>query len=86
MDYIIDSSGVHKNILLSREILNHGRVKNIIVTNSPEEVDFTMILGVNEEKFKPSSHNLISSSICDATAIAPITKLINDKYQLESGV
>ena len=44
-----------------------------------------MILGVNEDEFDPSSHNLISSSICDATAIAPITKLINDKYQLESG-
>ena len=85
VDYLIDSSGVHKNILLSKEILKHKKVKKIIITNSPEEVDFTMILGVNEKEFDPSSHNLISSSICDATAIAPITKLINDKYQLESG-
>ena len=85
VDYVIDASGVYKNVLLSKEILNNGKVKKIIITNSPDDVDFTMILGVNEEKFEPASHNLISSSICDATAIAPIAKIINDTYKLESG-
>jgi len=85
VDYVIDSSGVYKNVLLSREILHNAKVKKIIITHSPQEVDFTMVLGVNEEQFEPSSHNLISSSICDATAIAPIAKIIHDTYNLDGG-
>ena len=54
-------------------------------TNSPENVDFTMILGVNEKDYIPEKHNLIASSICDATAIAPIAKIINSFFKIKLG-
>ena len=44
-----------------------------------------MVLGVNESHFNPQNHKLISSNICDATAIAPIMKLINDLYTIQTG-
>ena len=80
VDFIIDSSGVLENNLRSRK-LN----KRILFTNSPENVDFTMVLGVNENKFEPNKHFLIASSICDATAIAPVTKIIDDFYGIKLG-
>tara|TARA_B100001248_G_scaffold262588_1_gene259699 strand:- start:3840 stop:4886 length:1047 start_codon:yes stop_codon:yes gene_type:complete len=82
---IIDASGVLENIVKFRKIIEKNTVEKIIFTNSPDNVDFTMILGVNEGEYKPETHNLISSSICDATAIAPIAKIIDESYKIKLG-
>ena len=84
-EIIIDASGVLKNTLTSREVVNNNLVKKIIFTNSPENVDFTMILGVNEKNYNSQKHNLIASSICDATAIAPVAKVINSLFKIKLG-
>lgn len=85
VEFIIESSGVLENTFKSRELLKKKLNKRILFTNSPENVDFTMILGVNENKFEPNNHYLIASSICDATAIAPVTKIIDDLYKIKLG-
>ncbi len=85
VDFIVDSSGVLENTIKSKKLLNNQLNKRIIFTNSPKNIDFTMVLGVNEKKFEPKNHYLIASSICDATAIAPITKIINDLYEIKLG-
>ena len=73
------------NVLRARNILKNKKIQQILITNSAKDVDFTMVLGVNENDFNPIKHKLISSSICDATAIAPITKIINDVFPIDSG-
>ena len=85
VDVIIDTSGVNDNLIACDEVLR-SKVKKIIVTNSPNKhVDFTMIMGVNDKNYNHSKHNLISSSICDASAIAPILKNIHNKFNIKSG-
>lgn len=85
VDFLIDSSGVKKNLILSRNLKN--KVKNIIVTNSPgsKYVDKTIIYGVNDNEFNKSKDFLISSSICDATALAPVLKIIDKLFQIKKG-
>ena len=85
VDYIVDCTGIKDNIIESRVILERKEVKKIFISHSPEDVDLTMVLGANENTYDHKKHNLIASSICDATAIAPITKLINDKFKIKSG-
>ena len=85
VDYIIDCSGIKENVNKSRLIIDTTSVKKIFISHSPQEVDFTLVLGVNEDLYDNNSHHLIASSICDATAIAPITKLINDNFKIISG-
>ena len=82
---IIDASGVLKNTQKAKGIIEGNIVEKIIFTNSPENVDFTMILGVNHKLYNSDSHNLIASSICDATAIAPISKIIDYLYKIKLG-
>ena len=82
---IIDSSGVLENTLKASQLINENYVEKIIFTNSPENVDFTMILGVNEKEYNQKKHHLISSSICDATAIAPVSKIIDSLYKIKLG-
>ena len=84
-DIIIDCSGVLENTLRSKNLISNNISKKVIFTNSPDNVDFTMILGVNEKDYNPKKHHLISSSICDATAIAPVSKIIDEKYKIKIG-
>ena len=85
VDVVIDSSGVTKNLISSTNLKKN--VKHVVFTNSPEEskVDKTVIFGVNHKNLEPSKDFLIASSICDATALSPILKLVNDKYKIQKG-
>lgn len=79
---LIDSSGRDDNALAAREIKVHG-LNHVIITHTFAEGDFTMVFGVNEELFDPSRHRIVSSSICDASAIAPVLKVISDECGLK---
>ncbi len=85
VDIVIDASGILDNVLRGHATIQRQNVKKVIVTHSPDEVDFTMVLGVNEGELDLSKHHVISSSICDATAIAPVLKIIKDNFGIISG-
>lgn len=85
VDVLIDSSGTKQNLILSRKLKN--KLKLVIVTNSPgpKYVDTTLIYGVNDHQYLKNKHFLISSSICDATAIAPVLNAIDKEFKIENG-
>ncbi len=85
VDIVIDASGVLENVLRAKKAIKKQNLKKIVITHSPNEVDFTMVLGANEEQLDLSKHNVISSSICDATALGPVVKLIKDNFGIKSG-
>lgn len=85
IDLVIDASGILDNVKRARTLIEKSRVAKVLITHSPDEVDFTMVLGANEEDFIPETHSVIASSICDATAIAPVLKLIHDNFGIEAG-
>ncbi len=85
VDYVIDCSGVLKNVLHAKNLVSNGKVKKVFITHSPEPVDFTLVLGANESELDLTKHHVIASSICDATAIAPVMKIINGAFGIESG-
>jgi glyceraldehyde 3-phosphate dehydrogenase len=86
VDVVIDASGVLANVLASRAVVEKGRARKVMVTHSPNEgVDFTMVLGANEEQLDLERHDVIASSICDATAIAPVLKVMKEAFGIRSG-
>jgi len=85
VDIVIDASGILENVLRAKSAIEKQNLKKIVVTHSPNEVDFTMVLGANEEKLDITKHNVISSSICDATALAPVLKLVHENFNIQSG-
>lgn len=85
VDFVIDASGIYDNVLHAQNLIKTSNVKKVIITHSPDEVDFTMVLGVNEHKYQPNEHHVVSSSICDATAIAPILKILSINFGIENG-
>jgi glyceraldehyde-3-phosphate dehydrogenase type I len=86
IDILIDASGVKANVLDGREIVADGKVKKIIVTHSPlEGVDKYLILGINDEEYDESTHHIVSSSICDANAIAHPLHALEREFGIENG-
>lgn len=83
VDIVIDASGVKDNLLRAKNVIEkNASVKKILITHSPEEVEYTMVIGANEEGLK-LFHNIISTSICDATAMAPVLKLIYGNFPVK---
>ncbi|MDL2123258.1 MAG: aldehyde dehydrogenase [Deltaproteobacteria bacterium] len=86
VDIVVDSSGIHRNLLSARKLKSRG-IKHCIVTNSPkeEELDKTIIMGVNENSIEKETDFLISSSICDANAFCPVANVLDREFGIDHG-
>lgn len=84
VDVIIEATGVGGNADAAHEIVASGRVPKIVITNAHKRVDKTIIVGVNEESYQPGNHHVVSSSICDANAVAPLLHLIDKMLGVEA--
>jgi len=82
VEIVVDASGKKNNLLLAKKVIAENEsVKKVIITHSPDEVDFTMVIGANNDKLE-DSYEVISSSICDATALSPVLKLMYDNFKI----
>ncbi|MCK5294479.1 MAG: aldehyde dehydrogenase [Arcobacteraceae bacterium] len=81
IDIVIDASGAKVDTIKLKELL----VKAIFLTHPNKDADINVILGVNGEKLDLDTHKVISTSSCNATALLPILKLIDDNYNIEYG-
>jgi glyceraldehyde 3-phosphate dehydrogenase len=80
IDIIIDASGSKQ----SMELLRLLEVETIFLTHPDSDADINVILGVNDDKFH-SDHKVISTSSCNATALLPLLKLIDEHNPIDSG-
>ena len=81
---LIDSSGVKKNHDEALKFKNKKNLK-VLITHTFDKADIQIIFGVNENMYNKNKHQVISTSICDAVAIAPILNLINKKFRFNNG-
>ena len=84
VDVVIDSSGVAENVHSAHTLISNGDVKKVVVTHAPSAgSDVTIMVGVNHHGYDKTIHHVISSSICDANAVAPFFKVIDDAFGIE---
>jgi glyceraldehyde 3-phosphate dehydrogenase len=57
----------------------------VLVTHTCPSADFTLVFGATESAFDPARHRVVSTSICDAAAAAPVLKTLNDAFGIEYG-
>jgi glyceraldehyde 3-phosphate dehydrogenase len=63
-----------------------GGAKKVIITAPAKEEDITIVLGVNEGKYDPSKHKIISNASCTTNCIAPIVKVLHENFGIEKGL
>lgn len=71
VDVLVDASGIHQNVLGANELVAAGRSSKAIITHSPpSNVDKWIIMGVNDDSLDIERDHVVSTTICDASAIA----------------
>jgi glyceraldehyde-3-phosphate dehydrogenase type I len=82
IDAVIESTGFFTKRELAAKHLEAGARRVIISAPSPDP-DFTVILGVNEDKFDPSKHMVISNASCTTNSLVPPLKVMLDNFGIE---
>ena len=81
---VIESTGRFTKAEQAKEHLK-GTVKKVIISAPATGEDITIVMGVNEDKYDPKKDNIISNASCTTNCLAPVAKVVNDKYKIVSG-
>ncbi|MFH1533942.1 MAG: type I glyceraldehyde-3-phosphate dehydrogenase [Nitrospirota bacterium] len=86
VDVVIEATGVFRTREGAQKHINAGAKKVILTAPGKDEIDFTTVLGVNDDKYDPATHNIISNASCTTNCLAPIAKVLNDTFGIEKGL
>jgi glyceraldehyde 3-phosphate dehydrogenase len=87
--FTIKKDGVNKKGKEVRGAENHitkGGAKKVIISAPAEGEDITIVMGVNDDKYDPKNHHVISNASCTTNCLAPVAKVIQDKWGIEKGL
>jgi glyceraldehyde 3-phosphate dehydrogenase len=82
---VIESTGLFTDASKASAHLR-DTVKKVIISAPAKGEDITLVLGVNEDKYDPAKHNVISNASCTTNCLAPAAKVINDTFGIERGL
>ena len=85
VDIVIESTGIFRMKSQLDSHLNAGAKKVILTVPAKDEIDYTVVLGVNDEGLKPE-HRIVSNASCTTNCLAPMAKVLNESFGIELGV
>ncbi|MEM7532111.1 MAG: type I glyceraldehyde-3-phosphate dehydrogenase [Chloroflexota bacterium] len=85
VDIVVESTGIFTTREKS-ELHIHAGAKKVIVSAPAKGEDITICMGVNNEKYDPANHHVISNASCTTNCLAPAAKVVNDTFGIEQGV
>lgn len=85
VDIVIESTGVFVDRDGASKHLKGG-AKKVIISAPAKGEDITIVMGVNENKYNPSQHNIISNASCTTNCVAPMAKVLNDNFKVKYGL
>ena len=81
---VIESTGKFTDAEQAKKHLR-GPVKKVIISAPAKNEDITIVLGVNEGKYDPAKHNIVSNASCTTNCLAPVAKVLHDSFKIQSG-
>lgn len=85
VDIVIESTGFFTNAERAKGHLQAG-AKKVIISAPADDEDITIVLGVNQDKYNPNLHNIVSNASCTTNCIATMSKVLNDSFGIEQGL
>jgi glyceraldehyde 3-phosphate dehydrogenase len=81
---VIESTGKFTDAEQAKKHLR-GPVKKVIISAPAKNEDITIVLGVNEGKYDPGKHHVVSNASCTTNCLAPVAKVLHDSFKIQSG-
>ncbi len=85
VDIVIESTGHFTEADKARAHITAG-AKKVLITAPAKNEDITICMGVNEEKYDPEKHHIISNASCTTNCLAPVAKVLNDTFGIDNGI
>lgn len=85
VDIVVESTGRFTKRDDAAKHLEAG-AKKVVISAPAKQEDITIAMGVNEDQYDPSQHNVISNASCTTNCLAPVAKVLNDKFGIRRGM
>jgi glyceraldehyde 3-phosphate dehydrogenase len=85
VDVVVESTGRFTDRDKAALHLQAG-AKKVIISAPAKGEDITIVLGVNDDKYQPDAHHVISNASCTTNCLAPVAKVLNDKFGIINGL
>lgn len=83
-DIVVESTGLFTKGEQARAHLTTP-VKKVLISAPADGPDATFVLGVNDKTYDPAKHNVVSNASCTTNCLAPVAKVIHDRFGIQSG-
>lgn len=85
IDAVVEATGIFRTVAALTPHLEAGAKRIVLTVPAKEEIDYTVVIGVNNSDLKPE-HKIISNASCTTNCLAPIVKVLNDEFGIDYGV
>ena len=86
VEVVIESTGIFTDATKAKAHIESGGAKKVIISAPAKNEDITIVLGVNAEKYDTSKHHVVSNASCTTNGLAPVAKVLNDKFGIQKGL
>jgi len=83
VDVVIEATGKYTKRPEAIKHLEIGGAKKVIISAPATDPDITIVMGVNEQVYDPEKHHIISNASCTTNCLAPVAKVIHEKFGIE---
>ena len=84
-EIVIESTGFFTDGEKAKAHIN-GSVKKVLISAPAKNEDITIVMGVNNDKYDPSKHNVISNASCTTNCLAPFAKVLHENFGIVKGL
>ncbi len=85
IDVVVESTGFYTDATKAHAHIDAG-AKKVIISAPAKNEDKTIVLGVNEKEYDPAKHNVISMASCTTNCLAPVAKVLDEKFGIVKGL
>ena len=85
VEIVVEATGVFRQKEQLESHLSAGASRVVLTVPAKDEIDYTVVIGVNDDDLKPE-HKIISNASCTTNCLAPMAKILNDAFGIETGV
>mgnify|MGYP001001628367 FL=1 len=85
VEIVIESTGIFRSKETAGKHIEAG-AKKVIISAPAKNEDITIVMGVNEDKYDPANHHIISNASCTTNCLAPFAKVIHEKFGINKGL
>lgn len=84
-EVVVESTGIFTDAQKARAHIDGGGAKKVIISAPARNEDLTVVIGVNDDRYDPKQHHVISNASCTTNCIAPVVKVMHEAFGVEKG-